>query len=202
MLPRNGLVRGATIAGFVIIFSMIPRADCRAQSPALVSHARNQIVLTADMRAIDAGLLRVARSTLERWGGTFHAYAAYVPDTIGPVRVNQIGPQSMPASRQPSAFRESLRQAVRNFARSDAPPRTIGIMTDSIAGPIEQAVDGADGPDLPRLAITELEDRSGRCVRIEREYKFLPEPKGDWGLGTVKFGAARITRCVRSGYWT
>jgi hypothetical protein len=154
-----------------------------------------------DMRLIDSALMKRARTVLERYGSTFYADGVYVPDTAGPVRVLEIGPNETVEPRTPNGFREAYRSALRNEQRYRPQSRTLGVMTDSIAGPLNEAVDGADGPDLPRFAITELEDRSGKCLRVERSYRFVKEPKGDWEMGTVMFDAPKITRCAWIDYW-
>lgn len=153
------------------------------------------------MKVLDSALLARARYTLERWGTTFHSFALYVPDTARSSQVMEIGLPHAVDSELPSAYRDTLRSALRVRQLREPDARAIGIMTDSIDGPIEDAVDGADGPDVARKAITELEDRSGRCRRIERDYHFASEPKGDWGLGTVVYSPPRITRCQPTGYW-
>lgn len=80
---------------------------------------------------------------------------------------------------------------------------TVAIITDSIAGPFSEAVDGIEGPQFPRMAITEMEDRSGRCRRLERDYRFVNDPKSGtgWGFGYVRFDAPRITRCEPRRFW-
>jgi hypothetical protein len=151
---------------------------------------------------LDSRLIEAARGTLERWGGTFRAYAAYIPDTAGPLRAIEIGEASFIETRQPGAHRDSLRAAIRVHQRYSPAARTVGIITDSISGPIEEAVDGADGPEFPRMSITELEDKAGRCRRVERSYRFVSNPKGEWGEGTIVFDAPRITACTPIGYWS
>ncbi|HUQ98314.1 MAG TPA: hypothetical protein VM166_02605 [Gemmatimonadaceae bacterium] len=157
--------------------------------------------LTAEMRLLDSRLLEAARGTLERWGGTFRAYAAYIPDTAGRLRAIEIGEESFVDTRQPGVHRDSLRSAVRKHQRYMPRARTAGIITDSVSGPIEEVIDGADGPAFPRMSITELEDKWGRCRRLERDYRFVANPKGDWGQGTIVFDAPRISRCEPSDYW-
>ena len=156
--------------------------------------------LTADMELLDRRLLATTREPLERWGNTFRAIAMYVPDTAGPPQAFEIGLEHPLDTRQPGVHRDTLRSIMRRRQKYE-PARTIGIIVDSIAGPVEEALDGADGPDFARRAITELEDRSGRCRRVERDYRFAREPRGDWGFGTVVFGPPRTTRCDPVGYW-
>ena len=174
-------------------------AVCLAQD--VTRTADTSVALTPEMKALDSALLASARYTLERWGGTFHSFALYVPDTSTSMQVFEVGLPHAVDSRLPSAYRDTLRSALRVRQAREAEARAIGIITDSIAGPIEEAVDGADGPDVARMAITELEDRSGRCRRIERDYHFAKEPKGDWGWGTIVYGPPRISRCEPTGYW-
>ena len=163
--------------------------------------ADTSVALTSEMKVLDSALLASAHYTLERWGTTFHAFAFYVPDTSRSVNVFEVGLPHSVDSRLPSAYRDTLRSALRVRQAREPDARAIGIITDSIVGPMEEAVDGADGPDVARMAITELEDRTGRCRRIERDYHFAKEPKGDWGWGTIVYGPPRITRCEPIGYW-
>jgi hypothetical protein len=82
----------------------------------------------------------------------------------------------------------------------------VGIVIDSIAGPFNKAVDGSYGPPFRRVAITELEDRSGRCRRIEREYHFAKGPpdddrNGSSEFGHIVYGDSRVSRCRPRSYW-
>jgi len=175
-----------------------PMAECISQS--VGTTADTSVALTPEMRLLDQKLLAEARSTLERWGTTFHAYALYMPtSSLG--EVMEIGAQHSVDSRQPSAFRDSLRSALRVRQAMAPEASVIGVITDSVAGPIEEAVDGAEGPDFPRMAVTELEDRSGRCRRIERDYHFAKDPPGHWAWGSIVFGPRRVTRCEPLRYW-
>jgi hypothetical protein len=155
--------------------------------------------LTSDMRLLDRYLLERARAVLERTGNTFFATAMYVVDTT-PAVVLEVGPQHYIEQRIPSVHRDSLRSAMRNQFRYE-PGRTVGIMVDSIAGPISEAVDGVESPDIPRKAITELEDVKGQCRRIDREYHFVQDAGGDAPFGKVVFGTPSISLCDPLGYW-
>ena len=151
------------------------------------------------MLLLDRQSLERSRAVLERFGNTFLAAAFYVVDTTPPV-VLEVGLEHYVEERIPSVHRDSLRSATRAHLRHGN-GRTVGIITDSIAGPIREAIDGADGPDFHRRAITELEDISGRCRRIERDYRFLKDSGGDWGFGKVEFGPPVISQCDPVGYW-
>lgn len=162
---------------------------------------------TSDMRLLDGKLLQMTREPLERWGHSFYAFALYVADTAGPPSVYEYGLENSPPLREPAPIADSLRSAVRLHQTYSRTARTVGIIVDSIAGPFDKAVDGIDGPSFPRLAITELEDRSGRCRRIEREYRFAKDESEDarhesgWQFGRVVYGVARVTRCEPRRYW-
>jgi hypothetical protein len=189
---RAAIITALTVA----VSSAVP---CSAQSAATRDTARE---LTPEMRAIDSMLVKRARSILERWGSTFYAIASYVPDTAGPARIFEMGLNNSVEQRTPSAYRDEYRRSLRNQQRYRPQARTLAVITDSIAGPLSEAVDGAGGPGLPRVAITELEDRTGRCRRVERSYRFVPEPAGEWELGTVVFERPKITRCQWIDYWS
>ena len=164
-------------------------APAPAQSTGVGTAVDTGVALTPDMELLDRSLLATTRGTLERWGNTFRAFALYVEDTVGPPpRVLEIGLEHYIDTRQPSVIRDSLRAVLRRRQAYEPRARTIGIITDSIAGPVEEATDGAEGPRFERRTISELEDRSGRCRRIERPYHFASDPPGDWGFGTVVYG--------------
>lgn len=182
----------------VLILVTAPTAVCVAQGAAA---GDTSVALTPEMQVLDSALIASARYTLERWGTTFHAYAYYVPDTSKGSQAMELGLEHSIESRLPSVFRDSLRSTLRIHQSRSPEARVTGIITDSIAGPIEEAVDGADSPAVARMAITELEDRNGRCRLVERDYHFVKEPAGDYGWGTIVFGPPRIRRCQPTGYW-
>ncbi|MGI8402941.1 MAG: hypothetical protein ACR2NS_15250, partial [Gemmatimonadaceae bacterium] len=192
------MMRRALAALFLVLAALAP---CDAQSTFRTSTADTATALTRDMQILDERLFGMTRIPLERWGSTFMAHAMYIPDTIGLPRVSEIGLETSIDTRDPGVVRDSLWSVMRRRQNYTPQARTIGIMADSIEGPVREAVDGADGPAFPRHAITELEDKSGRCRRIERDYRFVKVPKGDWGFGTVVFDAPRISRCEPRGYW-
>jgi hypothetical protein len=162
---------------------------------------------TGDMRLLDGKLLEMTREPLERSGHSFYAFALYVADTAGPPVVYEYGLETAPSVRQPGPIAASLRRTIRRHQTKPPGARTVGFIVDSIAGPFDQAADGVDGPPFPRLAITELEDRSGRCRRIEREYRFVKDLTENarretrWFLGRVVYGEPRVTRCEPRRYW-
>jgi hypothetical protein len=98
-------------------------------------------------------------------------------------------------------MRDSLRSAIRQRNLYSSNARTTGIITDSVAGDIREAVDGANGPGFERTAIAELEDKDGRCRRVVRDYRFVKDSTSEWGFGRVVFDAPRVTSCVPQGYW-
>ena len=159
------------------------------------------------MRLLDGKLLQMTREPLERGGHSFYAFALYVADSAGPPSVYAYGVESTPPLYEPAPIGDSLRSAVRLHQTSSRIARTVGIIVDSIAGPFDKAVDGVHGPPFKRLAITELEDRSGRCRRVEREYHFIKDDSEDarhvsgWEFGRVVYGDARVTRCEPRRYW-
>lgn len=161
---------------------------------------------TSDMRLLDGRLLQMTREPLQRSGHSFYAFALYVADTAGPPSVYEYGVESAPLMNDPPGIADVLRATVRKRQASSATARTVGIIVDSIAGPFNKAVDGSFGPPFRRFAITELEDRNGRCRRIEREYHFAKDPPGDGRdagteFGRVVYGDARVSRCRPRSYW-
>jgi hypothetical protein len=160
---------------------------------------------TSDMRLLDGRLLQMTRAPLERSGRSFYAFALYVADTAGPPVVFEWGVESTPLLNDPPGIADALRSTVRK-RQSTSPPsaRTVGIIVDSIVGPFNEAVDGSFGPPFQRFAVTELEDRSGRCRRIEREYRFVKDPPDDNNIrefGHIVYGDARVSRCRPRRYW-
>lgn len=161
---------------------------------------------TGDMRLLDGRLLRLIRESLERSGHSFYALALYVADTAGPPVVNQYFIDAAPLMNDPQGIADVLRSVARRNQTDPPAARTIGIIVDSIDGPISKAIEGSFGPPYKRVAITELEDRNGRCRRIERDYRFEKDPPGDDSkpekeFGHVVFGDARVTRCQPRRYW-
>lgn len=163
--------------------------------------------LTSDMLLLDRELLARTVEPLERWGHTFYAFTLLVADTAGPPRIYEYGVESSPTVREPGTIADSLRSAIRLHLSYSREARTIGVIVDSIAGPFSEASDGVDGPQFPRMAVTELEDKSGRCRRVERDYQFVKDFKQDsryglgWGFGFIRYGLPRITRCEPRRYW-
>jgi hypothetical protein len=159
------------------------------------------------MLLLDRELLAQTIEPLERWGHSFYALSLYVADTAGPPRLYSYGLEHSPATNQPGPIADSLRSAMRLHFSNTGAPRTVAVIRDSIAGPFSEAVDGIEGPQFPRMAITELEDRSGRCRRLERDYRFVNDPKQDqrsgtgWGFGYIRYDAPRITRCNPRRFW-
>ena len=174
---------------------------CVAQSTFPKATPDTAAALTRDMTILDERLFGLTRVPLERWGNTFYARAMYIPDAPGPARATEMGLATAVDTREPGVMRDSLRSTMRMRQKYIPQARTIGIIADSIEGPVREAVDGADGPPFTRRAITELEDKTGRCRRIVRAYRFVAEPKGEWGLGTVVFDRPRISSCEPHGYW-
>jgi hypothetical protein len=175
---------------------------CVAQSNFPAKTPDTAVALTRDMKILDERLFGLTRIPLERWGNTFYARAMYIDDVAGPARAYEMGLATSIDSREPGVYRDSLRSTMRIRQQYTPQARTIGIIADSIEGPVREAVDGADGPPFPRRAITELEDKNGRCRRVERDYRFVAEPRGEWGLGTVIFDAPRVRSCEPHGYWS
>lgn len=159
---------------------------------------------TSDMRLLDGRLLRMIREPLERSGHSFYAFALYVADSAGPPSVYEYGMETAPLLNDPQGIADALRSTVRKRQSSSREARTVGIIVDSIAGPFNEAVDGSYGPTFRRLAITELEDRSGRCRRIERDYHFVKDSPDERNLrefGHIVYGDARVIRCNPRRYW-
>jgi hypothetical protein len=194
-------MRSIRLSVVAIAMTVAIATSSRGQSAVTPPGADTSFALSEDMRLLDRAMLGRARATLERGGNTFLSYAMFVPDTVGEFTVMEIGEEVFIDTRQPSVHRDSLRVAARKHQSYDSKARTIGIITDSIAGPVTEAVDGSEGPDFPRIAITELENRAGACLHLERVYRFAKEPKGDWGFGTVVFDPPRVTSCTPFGYW-
>lgn len=159
------------------------------------------------MLLLDRELLAQTIEPLQRWGHSFYALSLYVADTAGPPRLYSYGVEHSPPVNEPGPIADSLRSAMRLHFSNSRGPRTVAIIMDSIAGPFSEAVDGIEGPKFPRMAITELEDRSGRCRRLERDYRFVNDPKPDersgtaWGFGYIRYDAPRVTRCNPRGFW-
>jgi hypothetical protein len=161
---------------------------------------------TSDMRLLDGRLLRLIRENLERSGHSFYALALYVADTAGPPVVYQYRMDADPLMNDPQGIADVLRSVARRHQTNPPAARTVGIIIDSIAGPMSKAVGGSFGPPYKRVAITELEDRSGRCRRIERDYHFAKDLPGDGRdaekeFGHIVFGDARVARCQPRRYW-
>jgi hypothetical protein len=134
-------------------------------------------------------------------GTTLHAMGAVLHDTAGRTTVSRLDVSGEPRTAHERADR--LRDELVAMSGPTDHVVVAGVMTDSIAGPAARAVNGIDGPRYPRRVITELEDRRARCRRVERPYRFVEDPADPrWGLGTVVFGPARVTRCNARGYWT
>jgi hypothetical protein len=178
-----------------------------AQAGAAVSEPDTGVTLTSDMRRLDGELLNRTREPLERWGHSFYAFALYIADTAGPPQLYEYGVENSPSLLEPAPIADSLRSAIRRREGHERVARTVGIIVDSIAGPFNEAIDGIDGPPFRRSAITELEDTSGRCRRIEREYRFANDSTEDtahrsgWGFGRIVYGEPRVTRCEPRRYW-
>lgn len=179
-----------------------------AQSPAdpRASPPDTGASFTSDMRLLDGRLLQMTREPLERSGHSFYALALYVADTAGPPSVYEYGVEDAPLMNDPQGIADVLRSVVRRRQAKSATARTVGIIVDSIAGPFNRAVGGSFGPQFKRVAITELEDRSGRCRRIEREYHFAKDTPDDRShasseFGHIVYGDARVSRCTPRGYW-
>ena len=159
------------------------------------------------MLLLDRELLAQTIGPLQRWGHSFYALSLYVADTAGPPRFFSYGLEHSPPVNEPGPIADSLRSAMRLHFANSRGPRTVGVILDSIAGRFSEAVDGVEGPAFARMAITELEDPSGRCRRLERDYRFVNDPKPDersapgWGFGYVRFDAPRITRCNPRRFW-
>jgi hypothetical protein len=189
-------------------FPIATPASVSAQSPGArrSSLPDTGTSFTSDMRLLDGRLLQMTREPLQRSGHSFYAFALYVADTAGPPNVYEYGVESAPLLNDPPGIADALRSAVRKHQSSSPEARTVGIIVDSIAGPFDKAVDGSYGPPFRRVAVTELEDRSGRCRRIEREYHFAKDPPEDgrdagteWGR--IVYGDARVSRCRPRSYW-
>jgi hypothetical protein len=191
----------AVFMAWITLVGLARTTPCGAQSTFPEAIPDTAVALTHDMKILDERLFGLTRIPLERWGNTFYARAMYIPDTPGPARASEMGLATAVDTREPGVMRDSLRSTMRMRQGYTPQARTIGIIADSIEGPVREAVDGADGPPFPRHAITELEDKNGRCRRIERDYRFVAEPRGEWGLGTVVFDRPRITTCEPHGYW-
>lgn len=182
-------------------------ARTQSNAPPTAAPADTGTSLTSDMLLLDRELLAQTIEPLQRWGHSFYALSLYVADTAGPPRLYSYGLAHSPTINEPGPIADSLRSTTRLQFLNSRSPRAVGIIMDSIAGPFSEAVDGIEGPQFPRMAITELEDRSGRCRRLERDYRFVNDPKQDqrsgtgWGFGYVRFDAPRITRCEPRRYW-
>ncbi|HUP88753.1 MAG TPA: hypothetical protein VM100_05370 [Longimicrobiales bacterium] len=135
--------------------------------------------LPPEMRPLARALFGMTRSPLERGGNTFYALGAVVPDS-GELR--EFGTATTVEPREPSAFREALKEALRLMYASET--RLVGIITDSIAA---------------RRAIAELEDAKGACFRIERTYRL--EPAENYEFGRVVYDEPIVTNCVWEDYW-
>ena len=160
---------------------------------------------TGDMRLLDGRLVRLIRESLERSGHSFYALALYVADTAGPPVVYQYEADAAPLMNDPQGIADVLRSVARRHQTSPPAARTVGIIVDSIAGPLNKAVNGSYGPPYKRVAITEFEDRSGRCRRVERDYHFAKPPAdgrdAEKEFGHIVFGDARVARCQPRRYW-
>lgn len=201
-----GLSAPFLFAASVVLMST--PASAGAQSPGVLqsSPPDTGASFTSDMRLLDGRLLRLIRENLERSGHSFYALALYVADTAGPPVVDQYRVDAAPLMNDPQGIADVLRGVARRHQTDPPAARTVGIIIDSIAGPLNKAVDGSHGPPYKRVAITELEDRSGRCRRIERDYHFAKDPPGDGRdaekeFGHIVFGDARVARCQSRRYW-
>lgn len=203
-LRLNGL---SLLAGPAILIAAPVSGSAQLPGAMQTSPPDTGASFTGDMRLIDGKLLEMTRKPLERGGHSFYAFALYVADTPAPPAVDEYGLENTPSLRQPGPIAASLRRTIRRHQTKPPGARTVGFIVDSIAGPFDQAVNGVDGPPFQRLAITELEDRSGRCRRIEREYRFVKDLTENarretrWDFGRVVYGAPRVTRCEPRLYW-
>jgi hypothetical protein len=198
-------IRSVIPAHIAVALALAWAVPARAQSnaPAAAPLPDTGTSLTSDMLLLDRELLAQTIGPLERWGHSFYALSLYVADTLGPPRLYSYGLEHSPTINEPGPIADSLRSAMRLHFSGSRGPRTVAIVMDSIAGSFTEAVDGIEGPQFPRMAITEIEDRTGRCRRLERDYRFVNDPKSGtgWGFGHVRFDAPRITRCEPRRFW-
>ena len=187
---------------------LAPLTVARAQSvdARLPSSPGTDTTLTSDMQFLDRALLTQTIDPLQRSGHSFYVASLIIADTAGPIRTYWYGLEHSPPVQEPGPMADTIRSIIKRRLVYAPEARTIGVIVDSIAGPFSEAVDGADGPNFPRMAITELEDKSGRCRRIERDYRFVKDPKdsvsdSDWGFGQVRFGLPRVSQCEPRRYW-
>ena len=194
------------LAGSAVLLATAAPIDAQTTSVRQSSLPDTGTSFTADMRLLDGRLVRLIRESLERSGHSFYAVALYVADTAGPPVVNQYFMDAAPLMNDPQGMADVLRAVARRDQTDPPAARTVAIIVDSIDGPFDKARDGSFGPPYKRVAITELEDRNGRCRRIERDYRFEKDPPGDGRddekeFGHIVFGGARVARCQPRRYW-
>ena len=194
------------LAGSAVVLATATPVGAQTTSVLQSSPPDTGASFTADMRLLDGRLVRLIRESLERSGHSFYAIALYVADTAGPPVVNQYYMDAAPLMNDPQGMADVLRSVARRDQKDPPAARTIGIIVDSIDGPFNKAVDGSFGPPYKRVAITEFEDRNGRCRRVERDYRFAKDPPGDGRddekeFGHIVFGDARVARCQPRRYW-
>src|SRR5215210_1484189 len=164
------------LAGFAVLSATAAPVGAQATGVLQSSPPDTGASFTADMRLLDGRLVRMIRESLERSGHSFYALALYVADTAGPPVVYEYEADAAPLMNDPQGIADVLRSVARRHQTTPPAARTVGIIVDSIAGPLNKAVNGSYGPPYMRVAITEFEDRSGRCRRVERDYHFAKDP--------------------------
>jgi hypothetical protein len=194
------------LAASAVVVAAPARAEAQSTGALQSSPPDTGASFTSDMRLLDGRLVRLIRESLERSGHSFYALALYVADTAGPPVVYEYEADAAPLMNDPQGIADVLRSVARRHQTNPPAARTIGIIVDSIAGPLNKAVNGSYGPPYKRVAITEFEDRSGRCRRLERDYSFAKDPPGDGRdaekeFGHIVFGDARVARCQPRRYW-
>ncbi len=173
-----------------------------AAAPALLP-AQAPPRLTADMREAVRALDRIAIVPLERWSTSFWAVGVIV-DSTAYRRAREFAPRFFERDTTREMIPGDMARALEVASRVERPSRAtvIAIMVDSVPGGMEQGHDGADGPNLTRYTVTELQARDGRCVLLIRSYKFVKGDGGQWGFGRVAFGPERASACKSHRFWS
>ena len=145
--------------------------------------------LTIAMTRVERELRAQAAGEMERTGTSFLAAGAEMGDTVRDTHVDRVGWYGAYKPRSAHEFADSIRG---NIARANlglTGVSVVGVMLDSTT----------ERPSASRRVVSELQDRWGRCRRVERSYRFSLDAGKD--RRRMVFGPARVTRCRPRRYW-
>lgn len=193
------------VAAFVVVASAC-RGETATDRPRIVDSTLSaDSTLSPDMIRLSEALFARTRAPLEHTGHSFYALGMFLTSDG---RLAEVGPQSTTAVLAPFAIADGIRENFRSSHLTDA--TVVGVVFDSIAGDIAKAGSGALLEQPPRQAVLEMEDRAGRCVRIEREYRFVSaggggaseDAGGPSGFGVIEYHDAIRLACRPRDYWS